>query len=109
VSEPAGESKRRADDLVRRLEGLEPRRDETSPNRWTSRGSPGDQWSGFNTGWAITVTLLSGMLVWGGIGYLIDLLAGFDNVFLAVGIIVGMAAGIYLVVLRYGGTPSDGG
>jgi ATP synthase protein I len=55
------------------------------------------------------VTLLSGMLVWGGIGYLIDLLAGFDNVFLAVGIIVGMAAGIYLVVLRYGGTPSDGG
>ena len=39
--------------------------------------------------------------MWGGIGYLVDRLAG-TSVFVAVGIVLGAAAGIYIVYLRYG-------
>ncbi|MCI0632706.1 MAG: AtpZ/AtpI family protein [Actinobacteria bacterium] len=58
-------------------------------------------WAGFGTGWTITSTLLAGIAVWGGIGYLVDRLAG-TSVFVAVGIVLGAAAGIYIVYLRYG-------
>lgn len=54
------------------------------------------------TGWAITATLIAGILTWGGIGYLIDRLAGTDRVFVALGFVVGAAGGIYLVHLRWG-------
>jgi F0F1-type ATP synthase assembly protein I len=62
----------------------------------------GTPWSGFSTAWAVTGTLLSGILVWGGIGLLADLLAGFHWLFLPIGMLVGMGGGIYLVVRRYG-------
>jgi ATP synthase protein I len=55
-----------------------------------------------STGLAISVYLLSGVLVWGGIGYLIDRLAGTASVFTAIGMVVGAAASTYLVYLRYG-------
>jgi F0F1-type ATP synthase assembly protein I len=55
-----------------------------------------------STGWAISGTLLSGILVWGGIGWLIDWLAGTTKVFTAIGMLVGAGLGIYLVYLRYG-------
>jgi ATP synthase protein I len=53
-------------------------------------------------GVTISAYLLSALLVWGGIGFLIDRLAGTPKVFTAIGMIVGAAAGIYLVYLRYG-------
>ncbi len=62
----------------------------------------GDAWSGMGIGWAITATLAAGMAVWGGIGYLVDRLVGTSRVFLAIGIVLGAAGGIYLVYLRYG-------
>ncbi len=62
----------------------------------------GNGWSGMGTGWAITSTLLAGMLVWGGLGFLIDTLVWSERVFTAVGFVVGAAAGGYIVYLRYG-------
>src|ERR671918_1592893 len=59
-------------------------------------------WSGFGTGWAATGTLLAGILTWGGIGWVIDRLANTGRLFLAIGLLVGAAGGIYLVYLRYG-------
>jgi hypothetical protein len=57
--------------------------------------------SGAAEGWAVVGTLLAGMLVWGGIGWLIDL--WLDTTFVkAIGVIVGTAASIYLVVVKYG-------
>lgn len=59
-------------------------------------------WSGWSTGFAISVYLLSALLVWGGIGYLVDRLAGTPDVFTALGMVVGAVAGTYLIYLRYG-------
>jgi F0F1-type ATP synthase assembly protein I len=59
-------------------------------------------WSGMGIGWAITSTLIAGILVWGGLGYLVDRLVGTERVFTVVGFILGAAGGIYLVYLRYG-------
>ena len=61
-----------------------------------------DAWSGMGTGWAITSTLIAGMLTVGGLGYLLDRLLDTGSAFTAVGIVVGAAAGIYIVYLRYG-------
>jgi ATP synthase protein I len=62
----------------------------------------GEAWSGYSVAWTVIVTLLAGMVAWGAIGYLIDRLVGTEDVFLAIGLIVGTAGGIYLVYLRYG-------
>ena len=61
------------------------------------------------TGWAVTSTLVAGITVWGGIGYLVDRLVGTDQVFIAFGIVLGAAGGIYIVYLRYGKRGRDGG
>ncbi|TMK61968.1 MAG: hypothetical protein E6G52_09460, partial [Actinobacteria bacterium] len=50
-------------------------------------------------GWAIIATLVAGMLVWGGLGYLLDRLVGTSHVFMAIGTVVGAAGGIYIVYL----------
>jgi F0F1-type ATP synthase assembly protein I len=54
------------------------------------------------TAWSLTGTLVSGLLVWGGVGYLIDRAAGFRWLFLPIGMVVGIATGIYVVYVRYG-------
>ena len=61
-----------------------------------------DAWSGMGTGWAITATLIAGMLVLGGLGYVLDRVLGTGAAFTAVGIVVGAGFGIYIVYLRYG-------
>jgi hypothetical protein len=48
--------------------------------------------------------MLSGMAVWGGAGWLLDLWLDI-KVFVPVGIILGMAVSIYMVVVKYGGAP----
>jgi hypothetical protein len=52
--------------------------------------------------------MLSGMAVWGGAGWLLDLWLDI-KVFVPVGIILGMTVSIYMVVVRYGGTPPPSG
>jgi len=66
------------------------------------RPDPGDAWRGVGTAWTIIATLLSGIVVWGGIGWLIDRWIDVRALFLPVGMLVGMGASIYLVYLRYG-------
>jgi F0F1-type ATP synthase assembly protein I len=62
----------------------------------------GDPWSGVGTAWAILGTLAGGIIAWGGVGYLLDRLIGFRWLFLPIGMVVGVAGGIYLVYVRYG-------
>ena len=64
--------------------------------------------SGVDTVWAVTGTLISGMAVWGGAGWLLDRWLD-TRVFVPVGIILGMAAAIYIVVARYGAVPPPSG
>ena len=45
--------------------------------------------------------VISGVLVWGGVGYLLS--EKLDNqIFVLVGLLLGMGAGLYLVWFRYG-------
>ena len=57
--------------------------------------------SGADEGWAFVGTLFACVVVWGGIGWLIDL--WLDTTFVkAIGVLVGLATAIYLVVVKYG-------
>lgn len=55
---------------------------------------PADPWQAFGY-------LVSGMLLWGGGGWLLDAWLG-TKVFVAVGIVVGTGLALYLTFLRYG-------
>jgi ATP synthase protein I len=46
--------------------------------------------------------LIGGMVVWGGIGWLVDHWLGTKGIALGIGAIVGGAAGVYLLVRRLG-------
>ena len=85
---------------------------EDLPPRGDSRPSPARPprggGSGADTGWAVTGTLISGMVVWGGVGWLLDQWLHI-RVLAPVGIILGMAAAIYLVVVRYGAVDPPAG
>jgi len=84
---------------------------EDMPPRGDSRPRPAgtaSQGSGAETGWAIIGTMISGMAVWGGVGWLLDHWLD-TRVFFPVGIILGMAVAIYLVVARYGSVPPPAG
>jgi len=65
-------------------------------------GGPRSGWSAVGTAWAILGTLASGILAWGGLGYLADRLAGFRWLFLPIGMLIGAGTAIYLVHVRYG-------
>ena len=61
-----------------------------------------DAWSGMGVGWAIISTLVAGMLVLGGIGYVLDRVLDTGAVLTGIGIVIGGALGVYGVYLRYG-------
>jgi F0F1-type ATP synthase assembly protein I len=68
-----------------------------------------DAWNGVSTGWVITGEMLAALLVWGGVGYLIDRLAwGEARVFTPIGMVLGAVLGIYLLWLRFGRDPDPG-
>jgi F0F1-type ATP synthase assembly protein I len=50
--------------------------------------------------WAAVSTLISGVVVWGGIGWGIDYLAGTKPVGFAIGAVVGNFAAIYLIYAK---------
>ncbi|WP_214413546.1 AtpZ/AtpI family protein [Sphaerisporangium fuscum] len=54
-----------------------------------------------NAAWSIPSTLLAGMLVWGGIGWLLDRWLGV-GAFFPIGIILGVVLAVYLVYVKYG-------
>lgn len=57
--------------------------------------------SGADEGWAVMTTLIGGFVVWGGIGWLMDRWLD-TRLCTPIGLIIGMALGIYAVVARYG-------
>ncbi|HEX8627641.1 MAG TPA: hypothetical protein VF755_05670 [Catenuloplanes sp.] len=58
---------------------------------------------GSNAGWTALSTLLSGIIVWGGIGALLDWWLDIPNrIGLLVGMIVGMVLALYLIIKKFG-------
>lgn len=55
-------------------------------------------------GWSVTTTLLGGLLVWGAAGWLLDHWWG-TRFATPIGVILGLALGVYAVVMRYGRDP----
>lgn len=51
--------------------------------------------------WSIFGYLLSGLLVWGGIGYGLDHLLD-RGIFTLIGLLLGMGSSLYLVWMRFG-------
>jgi F0F1-type ATP synthase assembly protein I len=51
--------------------------------------------------WSIVSYLLSGLVVWGGVGWLLDRWLG-TSFLVLIGLLVGASASLYLVWLRYG-------
>ena len=62
--------------------------------------------SGANDGWSALSYLISGVLLWGGVGWLLDLWLG-TRVFVGLGIVLGAAGGIAMVWLRYSAAIPD--
>jgi ATP synthase protein I len=67
-----------------------------------------EAWSGVGIGWAITSTLVGGIAVVGGLGYLLDRVLDSGSVMTAIGIVLGAVIGTYIVYLRWGGEGGDG-
>lgn len=62
-----------------------------------SAGSAGEA-----AAWTVLAHLISGPLLYGGLGWLVDRWLGTKPLFVAVGILGGMALALYLVWFRYG-------
>jgi F0F1-type ATP synthase assembly protein I len=58
-------------------------------------------------GWSSASYILSGLLLWGGIGMLADRVLGTDPWLMVVGALLGHCAGIYLVWIRTFRRPPD--
>jgi F0F1-type ATP synthase assembly protein I len=58
-------------------------------------GSPGA-----GAGWAVLGTLIGGMAVWGGVGWILDRWLS-TRLFLPIGVIVGVAGAIYVIAVKY--------
>lgn len=63
----------------------------------------GEHWRGAEAAWNVTGLLLAGILVWGGVGFLVDRWLGFErHLFLPIGMLAGLGAAMYLVYLKHG-------
>lgn len=68
----------------------------------TPSPEPGESAPGAGQGWTAVAYLMTGILVWGAVGWLVDLWLGGDGVAIAVGSVVGAAGGVYLTARRLG-------
>lgn len=58
-------------------------------------------WHGLGDAWTALSYLIGGIVVWGGIGFGLDRLLPTAPILTVVGVLIGNAAGIYLVYLRW--------
>ena len=65
------------------------------------RAKPRPTSQGADQGWAVLSTLISGFVIFGGIGWLLDEWWG-TRLMTPIGLIVGMSLGIYAVVMQFG-------
>lgn len=66
-----------------------------------SQGDPRERNANPGDAWTVLAYLLSGLLLWGGAGILLDRWLG-TSFFVLVGMLVGGASATYLVYIRYG-------
>ncbi|HWH01866.1 MAG TPA: hypothetical protein VNV66_21705 [Pilimelia sp.] len=63
---------------------------------------PGDPPSGASQGWTALSYLISGIVVWGFIGWLVDRWLDTGGIAIGIGTVVGAAGGVYLIARRLG-------
>jgi ATP synthase protein I len=69
----------------------------------TDKQSPPSSGPGPNAGWVALSTLLSGILVWGGIGALLDWWLDIPkHIGLLIGMMLGLALSLYMIIKRFG-------
>lgn len=62
--------------------------------------------TGMSLGWSATSTMFGGLILWGGVGWLLD--HWWQTRFATpIGIVLGLGLGVYAVVMRYGRAPQD--
>lgn len=64
--------------------------------------------SGADQGWTAVSYLIGGIVVWGLVGWLVDRWLHTGGIATAIGVVVGAAGGVYLVVRRLGGYDGKG-
>lgn len=62
------------------------------------------QQSGAGEGWTAVGYLISGIAVWGGVGWLVDRWLHWSGIPIAVGALFGAGLGTYLMLKRFGST-----
>ncbi|WP_045742414.1 MULTISPECIES: AtpZ/AtpI family protein [Actinoplanes] len=67
-----------------------------------SRGDNGPNPPDTGVGMTAVSYLIAGMVVWGGIGWLVDHFVGTRGIFAGFGAVLGVAGGVYLIVRRLG-------
>lgn len=87
------------------IDGQQVRRPTDRPHRipgalFPSGGTP-QLLRGLESGLSAVSYLVSGILVWGGVGFGLDHLLGTGPVLALVGAVLGNAAGVYLIYLRW--------
>lgn len=60
----------------------------------------GNDWKGMGEAWTSFSTILTGILLWGGVGCGLDKLFGTKPVFFVIGVLVGNFSAIYLIYVR---------
>lgn len=60
----------------------------------------GGAWKGMGEAWSYLSTIVSGVAVWGAVGYGLDRWLGTRPVLFVIGVLIGNFAGIYLVYIR---------
>jgi ATP synthase protein I len=71
-------------------------------DRPPTRLDPGDSPAGAGQGWTAVSYLITGILVWGFIGWLVDQRLETGGIATAIGTVVGAAGGVYLIARRLG-------
>lgn len=66
---------------------------------WRTPSKPGGTEA---DGWTVVSYLIAGMLLYGGLGWLISRWTGMPAVLLPIGMVVGLVIALVMVVLRYG-------
>lgn len=58
--------------------------------------------TGADQGWTVLAYLLTGMVFWGGVGWLIDWWLDLGGIAIGIGSVVGLASAVYLTARRLG-------
>ena len=81
------------------------------PVQRNAQGSPQSSqgaWTGLGEAWSYLSTVISGVVVWGAIGYGLDSWLGTRPVVFVIGALLGNFAGIYLVYIKAFGPKRPG-